>query len=262
MAQRSIILAHGILGFGSIPGFSFVNYFNGIRLHLRSQGHEVIAPMVNTIGSIAARGTQLAKAILDAPPGEDGKVHVIAHSMGGLDARHALSNITENDISPQVAARVGTLVTIGTPHRGSPVADAIAGRSVPVLTNLLVFLTEAFRPQAGGLDDLTTEACERFNETTHDPANVKYIEVAGDASLGDRELFFFQLAALIGQISGEPNDGVVTQSSALRAGHDHFIWPVDHAGEIGWSVATPLPILVDRSDLPHFTRYDQIVTML
>ena len=66
------------------------------------------------------RGEQLAAAILRQVPGAE-REHIIAHSMGGLDARHAIAHV------PGLAGRVATLVTIGTPHRGSPVADAIAG---------------------------------------------------------------------------------------------------------------------------------------
>jgi triacylglycerol lipase len=263
MEKHTIILAHGILGFGSVPGMSFVNYFNGVALHLTNQGHVVIAPSVNAIGSVAERGEQLAAAILQTPLEEQEHLHVIAHSMGGLDARHALSNIERDDVSKRVAERVKTLVTIGTPHRGSPVADAIADRTDPLFAEIPAFLVEAFRNNAGGLDDLTTKACIQFDETTPDADGVTYIEVAGDASQGGQELFLFHLAAAIGRLSDEVNDGVVTRSSALRNGHKHLDdWPVDHAGEIGWSVATPLPILFDLPFLPHFARYDAIVAML
>ena len=86
-------LRHGILGYGTIPGVStLLNYFNGVAEHLSRQGHTVIAPHVNPIGSVAQRGQQLAAAILAVPPSEN-PLHVIAHSMGGLDARYALCNV-------------------------------------------------------------------------------------------------------------------------------------------------------------------------
>ena len=126
MKPKTIILAPGILGFGRVPVLSlFVNYFNGVAAHLRRQGHVVIAPQVNPIGSVTERGQQLAAAILDVSPSPQ-KLHVIAHSMGGLDARFAISKV------PGVAERVQTLVTIGTPHRGSPVANAFMNRTPPL----------------------------------------------------------------------------------------------------------------------------------
>jgi pimeloyl-ACP methyl ester carboxylesterase len=42
----------------------------------------------------------------------DAKINVVAHSMGGLVARYALHN-------PELARRIGRLVTIGTPHAGT-----------------------------------------------------------------------------------------------------------------------------------------------
>ena len=105
--RQTIVLAHGILGFGTLPfPFSQLTYFNGVAAHLSQQGHTVIAPNVNPIGSIADRGRMLAEAILEVPIADDEKLHVIAHSMGGLDARHALSNIQEDDISARGLRRV------------------------------------------------------------------------------------------------------------------------------------------------------------
>ena len=260
MTQRTIVLAHGILGFGAIPGVPlFLNYFNGVAAHLRRQGHLVIAPQVNPIGSIQDRGENLAAAILELTDAEQ-EVHVLAHSMGGLDARYALSNI------PQVAQRVRTLVTIGTPHRGSPVADAIASGTDPLLAFVPAFLVQALQSNAGGLHDLTTPVTTQFDETTPDVEGVRYIEVAGDAAQGRHELILFELAAAIGRLRGEINDGVVTRTSALRDGHEHLDdWPVDHAGEIGWSLDSPLPSEVDFPLVPvppHLARYDAIVQML
>ena len=178
--------------------------------------------------------------------------------MGGLDARYALSNVAG------VAKRVKTLVTIGTPHRGSPVADAIADPTDPLFEQLPGFLVEALRKTAGGLNDLTTRVAIARDAATPDVDGVRYIEVAGNVARGGHELLLFQVAAAIGKVRGEVNDGVVTRSSALRNGTQHLDdWPVDHAGEVGWSLATPVPIEFDVLLLgppPHFARYDAIVT--
>jgi len=260
MARHTIILAHGILGFGGLPGLTtVVNYFNGVAKHLTRQGHVVFAPQVNPIGGVVERGKQLAAAIFQAPLSEE-QLHVIAHSMGGLDARYALSCVDG------VAARVKTLVTIGTPHRGSPVADAIANPADPLFAHLPEFLVQALQNNAGGLHDLTTPVAIDREAATPDVDGVRYIEVAGDASRGSHELLLFQVAAAIGELRGELNDGVVTRGSALRNGTEHLDdWPVDHAGEIGWSLATPVAIEFEvplLSPPPHFARYDAIVAML
>jgi triacylglycerol lipase len=253
----TIVLAHGVLGFGSLVGApSFVSYFNGVAMHLRRRGHTVITPQVNPIGSVKQRGTMLASLILKQAPAKE-RVHIIAHSMGGLDARHAITKIGG------FAERVATLVTIGTPHRGSPVADAIANRTGPLISKIPAFLKEKLESNVGALHDLTTEIGIHFDETTPDVGGVRYIDVAGDASKGGRKLFLFKLAAEIGRINGEVNDGVVTRSSALRAGHKNLDdWPVDHAGEVGWSFDSPVPIVagIPLVRTPaHLLRYDEIV---
>ena len=258
--MATLVLAHGIFGFGSLTGgFSPVNYFNGVAAHLRRRGHTVIAPQVNPIGSVQARGEQLAAAVT-RELGEFVGFHIIAHSMGGLDARHALAHV------PGFADRVATLVTIGTPHRGSPVADAVVSGTGPLFAHLPTFLLQQLERNAGAVHDLTTEVGVRFDESTPDSEGVRSVEVAGDASQGGHELFLFQLAAIIGRLTGEVNDGVVARSSALRDGHEHLAdWPVDHAGEVGWSFDTPLPIEFDLPLVPpppHFARYDAIIAGL
>lgn len=254
-----IVLAHGVLGFGRMmEGPMLIHYFNGVAAHLERHGHDVLAPQVNPVGSIALRGEQLAAAVFDRfPSGE--KVHILAHSMGGLDSRHAITNV------PGFSDRVATLVTIGTPHRGSPVADAIADRTDPLFKDVPPVVIEQLLLNAGALQNLTTEFCRQFDQNTHDVPGVRYIEVAGDASRGGHELFLLQLAAAIGRIKGEINDGVVTKSSALRGrGQQVDDWPFDHFGEIGWSVTSPLPILVEPllHRPAHFARYDAIVDSL
>jgi triacylglycerol lipase len=237
---------------------SFVSYFNGVAAHLRRQGHAVLVPQVNPTGSVKQRGEMLASLILELAP-ENERVHIIAHSMGGLDARHAIAKVKG------FAERVATLVTIGTPHRGSPVADAIAHRTGPLFLHVPTFLKERLESNAGALHDLTTEIGIHFDETTPDVPGVRYINVAGDASKGSHELFLFQLAAVIGRVNKEVNDGVVTRSSALRKGHEHLAdWPVDHAGEVGWSFDSPLPVVEIPFFPPpaHLLRYDEIVKAL
>lgn len=257
----TIVLAHGLFGFGNLSANlpSLVNYFNGVASHLRRGGHTVIEPQVNPIGSVQQRGDQLASAIL-SQTGPGDRVHVIAHSMGGLDARHAITNRKD------VVQRIATLVTIGTPHRGSPVADAVANPADPLFAHIPTFLVRQLEANLGALHDLTTPVCTQFDDNTPDVAGVRYIEVAGDASQGGHELFLFQLAAVIGKLTGQVNDGVVTKASALRQGHQHLDdWPVDHAGEIGWSLDSPVPIEFDLPLVPlppHFGRYDAIVQLL
>lgn len=247
-----IVLAHGVLGFGEvIPGnLQAVNYFNGVKEHIeeRFPDTEVFAPGVDFKGSTAKRGQQLAEAIRDI----GGDVHVIAHSMGGLDARWAIAN------RPVETKGVRTLVTIGTPHRGSEVADAIVERRPPLFAALPSFVVTQLQELGPALVDLTTARGADFDDKTADRPGVTYLEIAGDAAHAGHESLLFQVAAMLGHITGQPNDGVVTLASATRKGRRLFaVWPFDHGGEIGWTLDVLVPaFLRPRKHLP---LYDAIV---
>lgn len=245
-----IILAHGVLGFGQLlpPPFQLIDYFHGVKAHLkaRTDVEDVFAPSVGAIDSIEMRGKALAAYIGRIP----GPVHIIAHSMGGLDAREAIAK------SPVETAHVRSLVTIGTPHRGSEVADAIVLRRGPLagrIPPLFVPWLEAFAP---ALRDLTTEHGASFDDDTADrPHDVTYLEIAGDAALATHETLLFSLASQFAETTGKRNDGMVTTDSARRKRNALFdVWPFDHAGEVGWSV--------EVLSNPHLPYYDKIVDEL
>jgi triacylglycerol lipase len=256
----TIVLAHGIFGFGDLlPGFpSLVNYFNGVEVHLGGFP-KVFVPSVNPIGSIKERAKQLASAIANRNGLVD-PLHIIAHSMGGLDARFLITHL------PDVGKRVATLVTIGTPHAGSPVADAFESPLDPLHAHIPPFIMKPLQENAGAMHDLTTDACRQFNIDTPDMNDrVKYFEIAGDTPQDTSEFLLFDLAAEIGKIKG-PNDGVVTVESAQRPGRKLFAtWPVDHAGEIGWSKAilnVLHPFRAMEAFKEHLARYDAIVAAI
>jgi triacylglycerol lipase len=250
-----IVLAHGVLGFGEvIPGnLQRINYFNEVKEHLeqRFPGTQVFAPGVNFKGSVQTRGQQLADAIHEIRE----PVHVIAHSMGGLDARWAMAK------RPDQTQNVVSLVTIGTPHRGSEVADAVANGRPPLFSVLPAFVISQLKDLGPALDDLTTAKGAEFDDATHDRDNVTYLEIAGDASHAGHEALLFQVAAMLGHVTGQPNDGVVTRTSATRKGRPLFaVWPFDHGGEIGWTLDVLVPaFLRPRKHLP---LYDAVVEEL
>jgi triacylglycerol lipase len=245
-----IVLAHGVLGFGDDRPFSSLlpqplSYFNRVKAHLERRGDvdEVDAWSVDFKGSIEARGRRLASKLATV----SGPVHVIAHSMGGLDARWALTNDVPS------TARVKSLTTIGTPHYGSEVADAISGNSGPLAGRVPTLVVEFLNTFAPALRDLTTARGRDFDAATPDRITdhrVDYMEIDGDASLAHHESLLFQFAALFGNITRKKNDGVVTMESALRGRRSPFEpWPFDHAGEVGWNLGLD-------STLPY---YDKIV---
>jgi triacylglycerol lipase len=260
--MSTIVLAHGFFGFGDIlPGIlnrlQPFHYFNEVARHFRNDLHlNVFEPGTNPIGSIEQRAKQLAAAIRKNNLSDP--LHIIGHSMGGLDARFLITHL------PEVGQRVATLVTVGTPHAGSPVADAFMVPGGPLARHIPPLLLELLHKNAGAIADLTIKSCEKFNSNTPDVKGVKYLEIAGSAPQNGSELLLTDLAAKIGEMDGD-NDGMVTVVSARRPGRKLFaIWPVDHPGEIGWNTVTlnPLNLRRGQSIKEHLERYDQIISAI
>lgn len=217
-----IVFAHGLLGFGEMKlGTGRLRYFKDIPDHLESAGNRVLMSGVSPTGSIARRAEKL-KANIIREFGES-PVHVIAHSMGGLDARYMISHL-------DMAGRVATLTCVGTPHRGSSFADWICAqgertKSFALLLRLGVDL-DAFA-------DLTRESCAEFNKRTPDAAGVRYFSIAGDKPVA-RTLYILRPSHKIIAREEGPNDGLVAIESA-RWGETFEIWDCDHVNLVGWT---------------------------
>lgn len=254
-----VILAHGVLGFGTIDILNqHVTYFKGVAADLTRLGVEVRTPFVNPSGPVTERADALATAIRDFfSPEERG--HVIAHSMGGLDARFALAQLDG------VAERVKALVTIGTPHFGSPIADLLS--TAHALHSLFgidpVILREVESSVA--LRDLTTDAAKEFTAANPDQGNVRYHHILGTGRHGSLPALplFHTCAAFSGTFAFMAakrlvNDGMVPFESASRNETPWEVWEVDHADEVGWNLDDPLA----APSPEHLARYRHIVRRL
>lgn len=107
-----IVLCHGMAGFKSM--FGVVDYFGGVASALRSGGAEVYVASVPQFHSTEERGEALLAQVEDivARTGS-GRVNLIGHSHGGLDARYVAA------VRPDLVASV---TTIGSPHTGAELA--------------------------------------------------------------------------------------------------------------------------------------------
>jgi triacylglycerol lipase len=213
--RAPIVLVHGLLGFDRVKlgPFTVLRYFPGIEDALIAAGHRVGVPNLAKTRGVAHRAEQLRQFVLERFPDE--RVHVIAHSMGGLDARYMISRLDMHE-------RVLSLTTIGTPHQGTPFADWSLkrfGRTSKPLLNFLGVPTDAW-------DDLTTENCARMNELTPDVPGVRYYSVAGSCPRDLLSPFWRQASVVVADREG-PNDGVVSVQSAMH-GEGCEIWDGDH----------------------------------
>ena len=162
MLSAPVVLAHGLRGFDRIfacrrPG---KECFPGIRRGLEAAGNRVLTARVGPTAGIAARAAQL-KAFIRREVGTT-PVHVIGHSMGGLDARHMISRLGMD-------RQVLSLTTVGTPHRGTAFADWGVRR----LARFVCPVFRAARVSSDAFFDLTTDACRRFNERVPDAPTVR-----------------------------------------------------------------------------------------
>ncbi|MBX2803148.1 MAG: hypothetical protein KTR31_36040 [Myxococcales bacterium] len=218
-----IALLHGAFGFDEIVVRSQRHaYFHGVAQHLSQLGRTVHTPAVHPAAGVVHRAKQLTKRVRDLP-GE--RLCLIAHSMGGLDARYALAHLGLSD-------RVAALITIGTPHRGTPLADATDAVSKRVGLHRLL-------PDGGAmLSDLTTERMERFNKEVPNVPGVFYGSVIGRVDR-DRHAPIHPLLLpthrLLRTRHGD-NDGLVT-SQSQEWGEVLMVVDADHWAQIGWGGA-------------------------
>ncbi len=217
-----IILAHGLGGFDEIKIFGItIQYFKGIKRHLEECGYTVFVTRVRPTASIKNRAEDFKKAILSFT---DSKVNIIAHSMGGLDARYMISRLG-------MADRVGTLVTIGTPHWGSEFADwgvRVLGEKL----GLIWLLEKVFGIDTAGFRDLMTESCQKFNKEITDVKGVRYISYAGQQSW-HKVNCFLQVPYWYIRFKTGQNDGLVHAESA-KWGDFRGVVAADHWNQIGW----------------------------
>jgi triacylglycerol lipase len=213
--RAPIIMTHGLLGFAAVRvgGRTLVSYFHGIEEYLEAAGNRVCLAGVSPTSGIGRRAAELRQFLLREFPTEP--VHIIAHSMGGLDARYMIARLGMED-------RVLSLTTLGTPHRGSPFADWGVRRLGRVVKPLLQY----FDVPHDAFYDLTTESCRAFNDEVPDVPCVRYYSVAARCSgewLGPEWLFPH---TIVSAREGD-NDGLVSVASATHGEHTE-VWDGDH----------------------------------
>jgi triacylglycerol lipase len=126
--MHHVVLIPGFFGFGALGKFS---YFAGVSEALtddfRRRGLRVDIVEVPTLptASIRHRAATVLETLARVATSDDGPLHVIAHSTGGLDARLAIAPTASlpTSVNFTLYDRIRTLVTIATPHFGTPLAS-------------------------------------------------------------------------------------------------------------------------------------------
>lgn len=260
VTRYPIVLHHGFAG-----GRTGMLAYKGVAEALVADGNRVVTTTVPPFDSILVRAAAL-KAAVDSTLASTGaaKVNIIAHSMGGLDARHLISVLGYGD-------RVASLTTISTPHRGTLGGDVGLGLIPNIADGAVDALAAIFGAKISGTDlstnvraaltDLSVGQATVRNAQTPDDPDVYYQSWAGVSSLFgigsehpgvaaacDGKLLFnpgtfdrmrvayVPLIPVISNLGTELQDGLVTISSAKWGDFKGCI-PADHSDEVGQQTA-------------------------
>lgn len=242
-----IVLASGVCRFDELwnralrvdetanPHIDKLHYFKGLRTMLIARGYAVYHTHVGWGSDVNTRANDLKedlRRLLDQTGAK--QINIIAHSMGGLDARHMMFNDRNEG---RIHKSVASLTTISTPHEGSPFADC-ALKYFPRLPARL----RKIGLDVNGLTDLRTESCKRFNS---DPAVIAFeMECESDIEFrtyAGMQSFWGVFSLLKGafkiiQSKEGENDGLVSVRSARWRDRyfQRIINETDHLNEIGW----------------------------
>jgi triacylglycerol lipase len=237
MPTYPIVLAHGICRFDELLAEFVKNdnrpdatqYFRLIRNTLRTAGFKADHSSVPWAAGVSVRAAKLVDEV-ERIRGDAAKVHIIAHSMGGLDARHMLFEHQ----SAQMHTKVASVTTIGTPHLGTTFADwgiANSGAVLGILDAIGIKGLDGFR-------DLTTTLCAAFDRQAEAFERTCGVRFATYAGVQPRERIFAPLQLpwhLIQEHEGD-NDGLVSLRSATWR-PEYFQGPAidaDHLNELAW----------------------------
>ncbi len=231
-----VVLMHG---FGLLAFLARGGHLHEEAMHLRLHGIAAFAPNVSPYHIIPQRAATWKNRIdvILAQTGAE-KVNLIAHSMGGLDARYLISKL-------DMAERVASLHTISTPHRGSSLAQ-MALKQPEKLRELVrnaanwvgenVMEMEADFHAA--VESLTPRAVtNQFNRDVPDAEGVYYASWAGSAGKGSLNSINPVFRPLNSWLYGREgvNDGIVSVTSATWGDFRGEI-EADHLQQVGVDV--------------------------
>ena len=234
-AKPPVIFAHG---FG-VPSLAY-EVVLPLKALFQSKGYEFYVAAIPANGSIEERARILNAEIARLVP--SGPLHLIGHSMGGLDSRLAIYRYG-------LGGRVLSISTLATPHHGSPLADELVALEQKPLSRML--LKRFFAGNLRGASDLTTRNMEEiFNAEVKDDPRVRYFSwgfYIPEPVFAHSIVPWLWVAHSIVSRAGAPsNDGMVSVESSAW-GEFMGALPGDHYSETG-----PVPLIGGPSYLKIF----------
>jgi len=224
---ETISLRHPVLlchGYGAIASLVKPSPLYDVAMMLRSHNVLTFAPNIVPYAKIETRAqgwVKLIEKLTNEIP--SGKVNVIAHSMGGLDMRYALSKL---DVADQVAS----FTTICTPHHGTSLAELTLKTPEAIrdkLADFLDWMGDRIYPHTksdsvGSAAQLTRQyVTEVFNPEITDVPDIPYYSYSSAVGKGTAEpirvIARYQNNHIFEQEG--PNDGMVSVASAKWGEH-------------------------------------------
>lgn len=203
-----------------------MHYWHGIEAALTAHNIRVVTTAVPPSASIQRRANQLARQIAQLCPNEP--VNIIAHSMGGLDARCMLSSLRPAHVC------VKSLVTIATPHRGSPLADFLLHEAPLLPVNRVYGLLRRVGLGTDAFAQLTTQYMrDTFNPLTPNVDTVRYFSYGATTPTPALWSPFWLSHRLVRRREGA-NDGLVSVQSSRWGTYKGSLVDVSHLDLINW----------------------------
>jgi triacylglycerol lipase len=239
--RTPIVFAHGL----GINGEAY-QLLGGLKRFFDSHHRPFLIAMTPVAGSIEERAAILKREIRRLVP--EGKLHLVAHSMGGVDARLALQD-------PELASRVLSLTTLSTPHHGSPVADFVVRHVDELESNAVVrdCIEKLFGGSLRAARELTTYGMDAdFNPHVPDAPGVRYYSmgfyIPSPVVLHSIIPWLWAVHAVVEDAGYPDNDGMVSVESA-HWGQYLGTLAGDH-----YSETSPIPLIGGADYLSIFSR--------
>ena len=240
-----ILLVHGVFFRDS----RLINYWGRIPAELEANGAEVFYGEQQSAASVEVSARELAERIETLVQKTGcGKVNIIAHSKGGLDARYAISRLGADKY-------VASLTTINTPHHGCLFAEYLLNNAPDSFVKTVESIYNSAFRRLGDPDpdfiaavkDLTNSRCEEFNKQTPDMPGILYQSVGSHAKCSKSGRFPLNLSyPLVRKYDGD-NDGLVALTSAPWGESFTVLHP---SGKRGITHADVIDL--NREDIPGF----------
>ena len=200
--RHTIYFIPGLFGFGTLAGYDYFQHLRrGIEERYAAAGVPVSFEDVPSppTSSLRERARVLATTVGHTAP-RSGPIHLIGHSTGGLDARLVLAPTVNLRLPAELMSwtqQVRTLITINTPHYGTPVAGYFAtvsgARVLYALSLLTVVSLKLGEPSLaifsrvlaglGGIDALIGKDMKLFSGVTN--ALLRFIDRDGRGEITD-----------------------------------------------------------------------------